>query len=58
MPTAAAKRRVRQGAPAPTREVILDTAERLFAARGMTLLTRDPARYRTYFPTLRVIAPG
>ena len=28
------------------------------AARGMTLLTRDPARYRTYFPTLRVIAPG
>lgn len=24
---------------------------------GMTLLTRDAARYRTYFPKLRVIAP-
>ncbi len=24
---------------------------------GMTLLTRDGARYRTYFPTLRVISP-
>ena len=24
---------------------------------GMTLLTRDPKRYRTYFPALRVIAP-
>lgn len=24
---------------------------------GMTLLTRDAARYRTYFPRLRVIAP-
>jgi predicted nucleic acid-binding protein len=24
---------------------------------GMALLTRDPARYRTYFPRLRLIAP-
>ena len=24
---------------------------------GMTLLTRDADRYRTYFPTLRIIAP-
>ena len=27
------------------------------AVSGMTLLTRDPARYRTDFPTLRLIAP-
>lgn len=26
-------------------------------ARGHTLLTRDRARYATYFPTLRMIAP-
>ncbi len=25
--------------------------------RGMTLLTRDDARYHTYFPALRIIAP-
>ena len=25
---------------------------------GMTLLTRDAARYRTYFPALRIIAPS
>ncbi len=25
--------------------------------RGYTLLTRDPARYRSYFPTLRIVAP-
>lgn len=24
----------------------------------MTLLTRDPARYRTYFPALNIIAPA
>jgi hypothetical protein len=27
------------------------------AVRGYHLLTRDPARYRSYFPTLTVIAP-
>ena len=27
------------------------------ALGGMTLLTRDARRYRTYFPSLRVIAP-
>lgn len=27
------------------------------AVRGMILLTRDAARYRTYFPTVTVIAP-
>lgn len=27
------------------------------AVRAMTLLTRDAARYRTYFPTLSLIAP-
>lgn len=28
------------------------------AIAGFDLLTRDPRRYRTYFPTVRVIAPG
>jgi predicted nucleic acid-binding protein len=27
------------------------------AVAGHTLLTRDPERYRSYFPTLRIIAP-
>ena len=27
------------------------------AIAGLALLTRDPARYRTYFPRLEVIAP-
>jgi predicted nucleic acid-binding protein len=27
------------------------------AIAGYTLLTRDPARYRTYFPRLRIVAP-
>jgi predicted nucleic acid-binding protein len=27
------------------------------AVRGWGLLTRDPARYRTYFPTLGLISP-
>lgn len=27
------------------------------AIAGYTLLTRDPARYKTYFPKLRVLAP-
>jgi predicted nucleic acid-binding protein len=27
------------------------------AVMGMTLLTRDPKRYRTYFPKLRLISP-
>lgn len=26
-------------------------------AQGLTLLTRDPNRYRTYFPNVRLIAP-
>jgi len=25
--------------------------------RGYTLLTRDPARYRNYFPSLRIVSP-
>ena len=27
------------------------------AVTGLTLLTRDPRRYRTYFPTIQLIAP-
>jgi len=46
VPGAAVKRRPRHGAtPAPTREVILDTAERLFAAHGVEgVAVRDLAR--------------
>src|SRR3989449_11304042 len=46
MPTAAAKRRAGRGAAAlPTRELILDTAEHLFAARGVEgVAVRDLAR--------------
>ena len=29
----------------------------LAAVSGMTLLTRDAARYRTYFPTVQLISP-
>lgn len=28
------------------------------AVSGLSLLTRDRARYETYFPTVRVISPG
>lgn len=28
------------------------------AVAGLTLLTRDPRHYRTYFPKLRIIAPS
>jgi predicted nucleic acid-binding protein len=28
------------------------------AVSGLSLLTRDPVRYRTYFPRLRLIAPS
>lgn len=47
MPAAAATKRTRLPAPAPpaTRDVILDTAERLFAARGVDgVAVRDLAR--------------
>ena len=27
------------------------------AVAGLTLLTRDPKRYRTYFPKLRIVSP-
>ncbi|MBL8140403.1 MAG: type II toxin-antitoxin system VapC family toxin [Acidobacteria bacterium] len=27
------------------------------AVEGLTLLTRDPARYRTYFPRVRIVSP-
>lgn len=27
------------------------------AVTGMSLLTRDPRRYREYFPTVQLIAP-
>jgi predicted nucleic acid-binding protein len=27
------------------------------AVEGMALLTRDPSRYRTYFPSVELVAP-
>jgi predicted nucleic acid-binding protein len=28
------------------------------AVEGLRLLTRDPRRYRTYFPTVELVSPG
>ena len=30
----------------------------LAAVEGLPLLTRDPQRYRTYFPTVRLVDPS
>ena len=46
------RRRGRKRAPLP--DFYIDAHA---AVSGMSLLTRDPARYRTYFPKLTVIAP-
>jgi len=45
VPTATVRRGARSAAPSPTRDLILDTAERLFAARGIDgVAVRDLAR--------------
>ena len=49
----------RGGAYHPEIEGLENTmaAFRHAAALGYTLLTRDPARYRDYFPGLQIVAP-
>jgi predicted nucleic acid-binding protein len=46
------KRAGRKGSPLPDHYIGAHAA-----VVGLTLLTRDPSRYRTYFPRLRLIAP-
>jgi len=48
-----------EGSSVSCRQVFsrLSSQRRAKKVAGMTLLTRDAARYRTYFPALRIIAP-